>query len=115
MWLTAVIFVVNLSEENLTKDEKKLVTNLMRVNHAGEVAAQGLYIGHALAAKSEEQREMMLEMASEEKAQLIWCNERIKDLGGRPSIFAPFSSAIVLASDLLIFLNPPVNLSLIHI
>ena len=70
-----------ISNENLTQDEKKLVTNLMRVNHAGEVAAQGLYIGHALAAKSVEQREMMLEMASEEKDHLIWCNERIKELG----------------------------------
>ena len=30
-----------ISDENLTQDEKKLVTNLMRVNHAGEVAAQG--------------------------------------------------------------------------
>ena len=78
-----------ISNENLTQDEKKLVTNLMRVNHAGEVAAQGLYIGHALAAKSVEQREMMLEMASEEKDHLIWCNERIKELGGKPSIFDP--------------------------
>ena len=33
-----------ISNENLTQDEKKLVTNLMRVNHAGEVAAQGLYL-----------------------------------------------------------------------
>ena len=78
-----------ISDENLTQDEKKLVTNLMRVNHAGEVAAQGLYIGHALAARSAKQREMMLEMASEEKDHLLWCRERIKELGGRPSIFDP--------------------------
>ena len=31
----------------------------------------------------------MLEMASEEKDHLIWCNERIKELGGKPSIFDP--------------------------
>ncbi len=78
-----------LEDSELTKNERKLVTNLMRVNHAGEVAAQGLYIGHALASKSSSQREMMLEMASEEKDHLIWCEKRINELGGRASVFDP--------------------------
>ena len=79
----------NLKDNELTKNERELVTNLMRVNHAGEVAAQGLYIGHALASKSSSQREMMLEMASEEKDHLIWCGKRINELGGRTSLFDP--------------------------
>ena len=79
----------NLEDNELTKNERELVTNLMRVNHAGEVAAQGLYIGHALASKSSSQREMMLEMASEEKDHLIWCGKRINELGGRTSLFDP--------------------------
>ncbi len=78
-----------LEDNELTKNERELVTNLMRVNHAGEVAAQGLYIGHALASKSSSQREMMLEMASEEKDHLIWCGKRINELGGRTSLFDP--------------------------
>ena len=78
-----------LGDNELTKNERELVTNLMRVNHAGEVAAQGLYIGHALASKSSSQREMMLEMASEEKDHLIWCGKRINELGGRTSLFDP--------------------------
>jgi len=79
----------NLEDNELTKNERELVTNLMRVNHAGEVAAQGLYIGHALASKSSSQRKMMLEMASEEKDHLIWCGKRINELGGRTSLFDP--------------------------
>ena len=76
-------------DSELSKEDKKLVTNLMRVNHAGEVAAQGLYIGHALAAKSSSQRKMMLEMASEEKDHLLWCEKRINELGGKASVFDP--------------------------
>ena len=42
--------------ENMTDSNARLVNNLMRVNHAGEIAAQGLYIGHALLAKTEDQK-----------------------------------------------------------
>ena len=70
--------------------EKKLVTNLMRVNHSGEVSAQGLYIGHALVAKTEKQKEMMLNMAAEEKDHLQWCEKRISELNGKTSILNPF-------------------------
>ena len=68
----------------------------MRVNHAGEVSAQGLYIGHAILAKTNDQKEMMLRMASEEKDHLEWCEKRIKELKGNTSIFNPvwFSGSI---------------------
>ena len=79
----------NVDEGKMTNVEKKLVTNLMRVNHSGEVAAQGLYIGHALSAKTLEQKNMMLNMASEEKDHLEWCDKRIKELKGNTSLFNP--------------------------
>tara|TARA_X000000368_G_C23020710_1_gene707836 strand:+ start:587 stop:1228 length:642 start_codon:yes stop_codon:yes gene_type:complete len=82
----------------MTKSDKKLVNNLMRVNHAGEVAAQGLYIGHAILAKTSEQKEMMLSIASEEKDHLEWCEKRIKELNGHTSVFNPlwFSGSIAI-------------------
>ena len=84
--------------EKLQQSDAKLVSNLMRVNHAGEVAAQGLYIGHAILAKTEDQKKMMLKMASEEKDHLDWCKQRILELNGRPSIFNPlwFSGSIAI-------------------
>jgi len=84
--------------EKLQRSDAKLVSNLMRVNHAGEVAAQGLYIGHAILAKTEDQKKMMLKMASEEKDHLDWCEQRILELNGRPSIFNPlwFSGSIAI-------------------
>jgi len=82
----------------LKKSDAQLVSNLMRVNHSGEVAAQGLYIGHAILAKNEDQKKMMLKMASEEKDHLEWCEQRILELKGRPSIFNPlwFSGSIAI-------------------
>ena len=84
--------------EIMTDSNAKLVNNLMRVNHSGEVAAQGLYIGHALLAKTEDQKKMMLQMASEEKDHLDWCEKRIKELKGNTSIFNPlwFSGSIAI-------------------
>ena len=88
----------DISEYELTESEKDHVTNIMRVNHSGEVAAQGLYIGHALLAKTQNQKKMMLNMASEEKDHLEWCDQRIKELNGNTSIFNPvwFSGSIAI-------------------
>ena len=84
--------------KEMSYSEKKLVNNLMRVNHSGEVAAQGLYIGHAILAKTDQQKEMMLNMASEEKDHLEWCEKRIDELKGNTSILNPiwFSGSIVI-------------------
>jgi 3-demethoxyubiquinol 3-hydroxylase len=64
--------------------------NLMRVNHAGEVAAQGLYHGQALTARNEETRRHLLAAAAEEQAHLEWCEARLQALGDRPSVLRPF-------------------------
>jgi len=88
----------NIIENKLNDSEKGHVANLMRVNHSGEVAAQGLYIGHALLAKTDKQKNMMLNMASEEKDHLVWCDQRIKELKGNTSIFNPiwFTGSIAI-------------------
>ena len=39
-------------EKPLTDPEKKHAAGLMRVNHAGEIAAQGLYQGHGAVARN---------------------------------------------------------------
>jgi ubiquinone biosynthesis monooxygenase Coq7 len=62
---------------------------LMRVNHAGEVAAQALYHGQALVAREPEVREFLLQAAREEGDHLIWCAERLAALHSRPSVLNP--------------------------
>jgi ubiquinone biosynthesis monooxygenase Coq7 len=62
---------------------------LMRVNHAGEVAAQALYQGQALVARDPEVREFLLAAAREEGDHLSWCRERLRALGSQPSRLGP--------------------------
>src|SRR3974377_1599188 len=50
----------------------RTAASLMRVNHAGEVAAQALYHGQALVARSESTREMLLAAARSESDHLAW-------------------------------------------
>ena len=73
----------------LTPDEKRESAALMRVNHAGEVAAQALYHAQALFARDPEVREFMLHAAREETDHLAWCETRLKELGARPSVLNP--------------------------
>ena len=60
----------------------------MRVNHAGEVAAQALYHAQALFARNAKVRDFMLHAAREETDHLAWCETRLKELGARPSVEA---------------------------
>lgn len=69
---------------------RREAANLMRVNHAGEVAAQGLYQGQALTARDAKTREHLLAAAREEETHLGWCEERLTELGDRPSRLRPF-------------------------
>ncbi len=62
---------------------------LMRVNHAGEVAAQALYHGQALVAREPAVRDFLLSAAREEGDHLIWCAERLSALHSRPSLLNP--------------------------
>jgi 3-demethoxyubiquinol 3-hydroxylase len=77
------------SDAELSQDEKRESAALMRVNHAGEVAAQALYHAQALFARDAEIREFMLKAAREETDHLAWCETRLKELGARPSLLNP--------------------------
>ena len=74
----------------LGESERRLVAGLMRVNHAGEIAAQALYQGQALMARSEETRQFLLRAAAEEGDHLAWCEQRLRELGDRTSLLNPF-------------------------
>jgi ubiquinone biosynthesis monooxygenase Coq7 len=73
----------------LSDSERRTSAALMRVNHAGEIAAQGLYHGQALAACSEPTRQLLLEAAREESDHLAWCETRLTELQSRPSRLDP--------------------------
>jgi len=70
---------------------------LMRVNHVGEVCAQALYQGQAMTARDEHIRASLQRAAREEADHLAWSAERIRDLGGRPSLLNPLWFAGSLA------------------
>ena len=74
---------------NLTKNEKRLSAELMRVNLAGEVAAQALYRGQAMVCKDKDVKAHLIQAGDEETDHLIWCKKRLKDLDGKPSILNP--------------------------
>jgi len=73
----------------LSPDERRRAAALMRVNHAGEIAAQALYHGQALAARSGATRDLLLEAARQETDHLAWCESRLKELDSRPSLLNP--------------------------
>lgn len=76
-------------EADLSEAEKKHAAGLMRVNHAGEVSAQGLYTGQALTARLPDVREKMERAAMEENDHLEWCDQRLKALDSHRSILNP--------------------------
>ena len=75
--------------EELTQKEKKLSIQMMRVNLAGEVAAQALYRGQALVCQDPKVRDHLIEAGEEETDHLVWCKKRLDDLGGRGSLLNP--------------------------
>lgn len=76
-------------EAPLDDAERAHVAGLMRVNHAGEVAAQALYHGQALLARDEATAEQLARAAREEGDHLAWCRERLEEIGARPSRLDP--------------------------
>ena len=73
----------------LNADERRHAAGLMRINHVGEVCAQGLYFGQAAVAREPETRAHLLEAAQEETDHLAWCAQRLRELDSRPSLFNP--------------------------
>ena len=75
--------------EELTPEEKKLSIQMMRVNLAGEVAAQALYRGQSLVCKDAEIKKHLIEAGDEETDHLVWCKKRLDELEGSGSILNP--------------------------
>jgi 3-demethoxyubiquinol 3-hydroxylase len=91
--------------DELSAAERRESAALMRVNHAGELAAQALYHGQALVARSAATRELLLDAARAESDHLAWCETRLQELASRPSLLNPLwyagSFAIGAAAALL--------------
>ena len=76
-------------EPILDDRQRREVAGLMRINHVGEVCAQGLYFGQAAVAREPATRAHLLEAAQEETDHLAWCADRLAELSSRPSVFNP--------------------------
>lgn len=87
----------DINDAPLSASEKDNSIGLMRVNHAGEVCAQALYQGQALTARRSDTRNQMQQSALEENDHLLWCQQRIRELGGRTSLLNPLWYAGSLA------------------
>ena len=74
---------------DLTEQERKTAASLMRINHAGEVAAQGLYRGQAMNASNPDVKLQMEESAAEENDHLNWCGARLNALDSHKSYLNP--------------------------
>ena len=82
----------------LPEADKNLHAKFMRVNHTGEVCAQGLYRGQLFFNKNPNIKSELEKAAREEIDHLVWCEERINELGGKTSLLNPifyFGSFIV--------------------
>ena len=86
-----------MAESDLNETERAHAAALMRVNHVGEVCAQALYQGQALTARSTKSQSELRRAAREEADHLAWSAERIRELGGRPSLLNPLWYAGALA------------------
>ena len=73
----------------LSEPERRHSAALMRVNHAGEVAAQALYHGQAFVARAGATHDLLETAAREETDHLAWCETRLAELSSRPSLLNP--------------------------
>lgn len=81
----------------LSPEERQEAAALMRVNHCGEICAQALYQGQALASDNAELKRALEQAAREEEDHLAWAERRIAELGGRTSLLNPLWYAGSLA------------------
>jgi 3-demethoxyubiquinol 3-hydroxylase len=86
-----------IAEADLDEEARAHSAALMRVNQVGEVCAQALYQGQALTARNPGTRESLERAAREEGDHLAWSMDRIRALGGRPSLLNPLWYAGALA------------------
>ena len=80
----------DLAEAELSPQQRQHAAALMRVNNAGEVCAQALYQGQALASGDIQLKRALARAADEELDHIAWTRERVTELGGRLSVLNPF-------------------------
>jgi ubiquinone biosynthesis monooxygenase Coq7 len=73
----------------LNPAEQQAVASMMRVNHTGEICAQALYSGQALATQDAALRQHLVQAGQEEMDHLAWTEKRLAQLQARPSVFNP--------------------------
>ena len=73
----------------MSESDRREAAALMRVNHVGEVCAQALYTGQALACQSPALRAQLAEASREETDHLAWTQQRLNELNDRPSWLNP--------------------------
>lgn len=88
----------NLPENDLTDDDRKESSALMRVNHVGEICAQALYQGQALTARNQEVQNALTQAAREETEHLAWTERRLTELGGEKACSIPFGMVVLSPS-----------------
>jgi len=90
----------DIAETDLSDKQMTHAAGLMRVNHAGEVAAQALYQGHAMVARDPSIERQMQRAANEEFDHLAWCEQRLTELNSRPSLLSPiwYSGAFAIGA-----------------
>lgn len=99
----------------MTDDEIRVSGGLMRVNHTGEICAQGLYNGQALFASDAATGTALAKAAEEELDHLAWCRERLHELNAKPSILDPlwYSVSFALGAGAAL-VSDKVSLGFVH-
>jgi ubiquinone biosynthesis monooxygenase Coq7 len=87
--LAAETFDADGEPDAMDAQEREHAGALMRINHVGEVCAQALYAGQALATKNEALRAQFIKAGEEEGDHLAWTADRLRALGARPSLLNP--------------------------
>jgi ubiquinone biosynthesis monooxygenase Coq7 len=77
------------ADDGISSAERAQSARLMRVNHAGEIAAQALYRGQAFVTRDAAMRAKLLAAAAEEHSHLLWCDHRVRALGAHTSRLGP--------------------------
>ncbi|MDQ6995748.1 MAG: 2-polyprenyl-3-methyl-6-methoxy-1,4-benzoquinone monooxygenase [Mariprofundaceae bacterium] len=80
----------DVDEGGLSEKDKQQSAALMRVNHAGEMAAQALYQGQSMMARDDSIACKLQTASVEESDHLNWCRSRLDELGEQPSKLDPF-------------------------
>jgi len=76
-------------EAELSEAERRHVAGLMRIDHCGEICAQALYQGQAIASPTVALKKALAAAADEETEHLAWTAGRLAELGSRKSLLNP--------------------------